>query len=93
VDRRYYFSGWMIATTATALLVSALLRGPALAYDPPTLRQGLWKFQRTVDTKKIESTKCTSPTEEMKKMNAKLEKAGCRFSSVKKYGNVTTVPS
>ena len=50
----------------------------------------MWKFQRTVGGKKIESTKCTSPTEDMKKMNAMLEKSGCRFSPVKKSGNVYT---
>ena len=81
---------WMIGITATTLLVSTLLCGPALADDLPALRQGSWKFQRTVDGKKIETTECTSPTEDMKKMNAMLEKSGCRFSPVKKSGNVYT---
>jgi hypothetical protein len=78
----------MIVATVTALLVSTLLCRPALADDLPALRQGLWKFQRTVGGEKIETTKCTSPTEDMKKMNGKLEKSGCRFSPVKKSGNV-----
>jgi len=51
----------MIGVTATSLFVSTLLCGPALADDLPALRQGLWKFQRTVGGKKIETTKCTSP--------------------------------
>jgi hypothetical protein len=80
----------MIVATVIALLVSTLLGGPALADDLPALRQGLWKFQRTVGGEKIETTKCTSPTEDMKKMNAKLERSGCRFSPVKKSGNVYT---
>jgi len=80
----------MIGVTATTLLVSALLCGPALADDLPALRQGLWKFQRTVGGKKIETTKCTNPTEDMKKMTPKLEKSGCRLSPVKKSGNVYT---
>ena len=80
----------MIVAAVTAILVSTLLCGPALADDLPALRQGLWKFQRTVGGKKIETTKCTSPTEDMKKMNATLEKSGCRFSPVKKSGNVYT---
>ncbi|MGA8752798.1 DUF3617 domain-containing protein [Candidatus Deferrimicrobium sp.] len=80
----------MIVATATALLVSTLLCGAAVADDLPALRQGLWNFQRTVNGKKIESTKCTSPTEDMKKMSAKLEKSGCRLSPVKKSGNVYT---
>ncbi len=80
----------MIVVAATAILVSTLACGPVLADDLPALRQGLWKFQRTVGGKKIESKKCTSPTEDMKKMNAKLEKSGCRISPVKKSGNVYT---
>lgn len=79
-----------IGATLIALLVSTLLCGPSLADDLPSLRQGLWKYQRTVGGKKIETTKCTSPTEDMKKMNATLEKSGCRFSPVKKSGNVYT---
>jgi len=76
--------------TVTVLFMSTLACGPVLADDLPALRQGLWKFQRTVGGKKIETTKCTSPTEDMKKMNATLEKSGCRFSPVKKSGNVYT---
>jgi hypothetical protein len=78
----------MIVATLTAILMSTLLCGPALAEDLPTLRQGLWKFQRTVGGKQIETTKCASPTADMKKMNAMLEKSGCRFSPVKKSGTV-----
>ena len=80
----------MIVARVTALLVSTLLCGPALADDLPALRQGMWKFQRTVAGEKIESTQCVNPTEDMRKMNAKLEKSGCRFSPVKKSGNVYT---
>ncbi|MGZ8460945.1 MAG: DUF3617 domain-containing protein [Candidatus Deferrimicrobiaceae bacterium] len=83
----------MIVATATAILISTLACGPVLAADLPTLRQGLWKYERTVGGKKIEATKCTSPTEDMKKMNAMLEKSGCRFSPVKKSGNVYTYTS
>jgi hypothetical protein len=80
----------MIGVTATTLFVFALLCGPAPADDLPALRQGLWKFQRTVGGKKIETTKCTNPTEDMKKMTPTLEKSGCRLSPVKKSGNVYT---
>lgn len=78
----------MLVATVAAILISTLVSGPVLADDLPALRQGLWKFQRTVAGKKIETTKCASPTEDMKTMNAKLEKSGCRFSPVKKSGNV-----
>ena len=80
----------MIVATVTAILISTLAPGPVLADDLPALRQGLWKFERTVAGKKIESTKCKSPAEDMKKMNATLEKSGCRFSPAKKSGNVYT---
>lgn len=79
-----------IVAAATAVLIATLACGPVLADDLPALRQGLWKFDRTVGGKKIEATKCTSPTEDMKTMNAKLEKSGCRFTPVKKSGNVYT---
>jgi hypothetical protein len=80
----------MIVATVTIILMSTLACGPVLADDLPALRQGLWKFQRTVGGKKIETTKCTSPTEDMKKMNALIERSGCRFSPVKKSGNAYT---
>jgi len=79
-----------IVAAATAILLTTLACGPLLADDLPVLRQGLWKFERTVAGKKIETTKCASPTEDMKKLNATLEKSGCRFSPVKKSGNVYT---
>jgi len=86
----YWRRKQMIVAAVTAVLISTLACGPVLADDLPALRQGLWKFQRTVGGKKIETTKCTSPTEDMKTMNAKLEKSGCRFTPFKKSGNVYT---
>ena len=86
----YWHHKRMIVATVTAVLLSALAPGPVLADDLPALRQGMWNFQRTVAGKKIESTKCASPTEDMKTMSAKLEKSGCRMSPVKKSGNVFT---
>jgi hypothetical protein len=86
----YLRSKRMIVAAATAILVSTIALGPAIADDLPALRHGSWKFERTVAGKKIESTKCTNPTDDMKTMTAKLEKAGCRFTPVKKSGNVYT---
>jgi hypothetical protein len=80
----------MLVATVTAILLSALASGPILADDLPALRQGMWNFQRTVNGEKIEATKCMSPTDDMKKMNAKLEKSGCRMSPIKKSGKVFT---
>jgi hypothetical protein len=80
----------MIVDTETAIIISPVFSGPVVANDLPPLRFGLWKFQHTDDGQKSESTKCTSPTEDMEKMNATLEKSGCRFSPVKKPWNVYT---
>ena len=80
----------MIVASVTAILISTLVSGPVLADELPALRQGLWNFQRTVNGEKIEATKCTSPTEDMKTMSAKLEKSGCRLSPMRKSGNVFT---
>jgi hypothetical protein len=86
----YLRSTRRIVAAATAILVSMLALGPAVADDLPALRHGSWKFDRTVGGKKIEATKCTNPTDDMKKMNANLEKHGCRFTPVKKSGDVYT---
>jgi hypothetical protein len=79
-----------IVTAVLAVLAPAVACGPAFADDLPPLRQGMWKFQRTVGGKMVETTKCANPKEDMKKQNAILEKAGCRFSPVRKSGNVYT---
>ncbi|MCL5884513.1 MAG: DUF3617 family protein [Deltaproteobacteria bacterium] len=73
-----------------AVFGSMAVCSPAHADEMPVFRQGMWKFQRTVGTKTIEMTKCSSPTEDMKKQNAMLKKVGCRFSPAKKSGNTYT---
>ena len=52
----YWHRKRMIVATLTAILFFTLARGPALADDLPVLRQGLWKFQRTVRGKKIDDS-------------------------------------
>ncbi len=75
---------------AASFLVAA---GHASADDLPPLRQGLWEFNRSIqgasapaDQKKLTVRKCVNPREDMKKQNAMLEKAGCKFSQMKKMG-------
>ena len=58
--------------------------------DLPMFHQGLWEFQRTIGTQKMVIKECTSPSDDMKRQNAILEKAGCRFSPMKKHGNIYT---
>jgi uncharacterized protein affecting Mg2+/Co2+ transport len=77
------------AAVASALLS---LAPTALAQDLPAFRKGLWEFTRTIEggagkTQKITTRQCTNPTDDMKKQNDMLTKAGCKFSPVAKSGN------
>ena len=65
----------------------------AIADDWPTLRQGLWEYQRNVGPQKVESKRCLSPTEDMKRQNAMLAKSGCRITPVTRRGNAYTFGS
>lgn len=62
----------------------------AIADDWPTLRQGLWEYQRNVGPQKVESKRCLSPTEDMKRQNAMLEKNGCTISPIRQSGKTYT---
>jgi hypothetical protein len=74
-----------------AIVGALLLCGVVLAReDLPAFRQGMWKFTRVVNGKTVESSRCTNPTEDMKRQNANLQKAGCTFSPVKKSGSTYT---
>jgi len=67
---------------AASLLIalSVLAAGSTRADEPPALRQGLWQFDRTVGGQKLQTRECVSPSEDMKRQNAMLEKSGCKFS-------------
>jgi hypothetical protein len=67
---------------------------PAAADDTnmPQFRPGLWQLERTVEmsgqpTQKLAVKDCMDPTAHMKKQNAMLTKAGCKFSATTKSGN------
>jgi hypothetical protein len=69
-----------------------VLCGPlAAGEDLPQLKAGLWTFTRTVNGRTVESSKCTSPVEDMKRQNAKLEKSGCTFAPIRKAGSSYTL--
>lgn len=55
----------------------------------------MWEFQRTIEggsgqekPQTITNTKCANPTEDMKKQNETLVKAGCKLSPISRSGNV-----
>ena len=82
------------------LLVATLAAGRAAADDWPALRAGMWEFNRTIETpgspgkpEVIQRKDCANPTEDMKKQNAMLTKAGCKFSPVVRSGNTYTISS
>lgn len=85
---------------ALLLLAVALAAGRAAADDWPVLRAGMWEFNRTIETpgtpgkpQTIQKKDCTNPTEDMKKQNEMLTKAGCKFSPVVRSGNTYTTSS
>jgi hypothetical protein len=70
------------------------LASAARAEELPGFRNGLWKFERTVEGGSAEgkaqtlvNQKCTDPTADMKKGHELLAKSGCKFSPLLKSGN------
>jgi hypothetical protein len=79
---------------ALGLISIVVLCGMVAAREElPSFRQGTWKFTRNVSGKPIETTRCTSPTDDMKRQNATLQKAGCTFGPVRKADNTYTFDS
>jgi Protein of unknown function (DUF3617) len=72
------------------LLALSVLSIPVSAEDLPVFRQGMWDFQRTVGTQKMNTQRCASPNDDMKRQNGMLEKAGCHFSPFEKAGKTYT---
>jgi Protein of unknown function (DUF3617) len=81
---------------ALRLAASAILAlgaaGAASASDGPTLRPGLWKFERTMESagaepQKVETTRCVDPILDQKEQVEMLTKAGCKFEPVVQEGN------
>jgi hypothetical protein len=82
--RRVVASAWLATTLFS-------VTGPSLADDLPTFRKGMWEFNRTVGNEPskpltLNIKKCTNPSEDMKKQNSLLTKAGCTFSPITKSG-------
>lgn len=84
------FIGSLIQRGTGVLAGAALLLGIGFsslatsAAELPTFRRGLWVFNRTMAGKSLEIRKCLDPDENI------LLKAECRFSSIKKSGNLYT---
>jgi hypothetical protein len=86
--------------TSAAFAGVAALPRLALADDLPSLRKGIWEYGRSVEDSKaagkpmnLTNKKCADPSADMRKMNAAIEKQGCKFSPVAKAGNTYTFTS
>jgi len=83
----------------TISILAALLANAATAaaQEWPALRHGMWEFNRSIETvgkagkpQTVQTKECTHPTDEMKRQNDMLSKAGCKFSPLARAGNVYT---
>ena len=85
---------WLCA----AALIAAL-SPVALAQELPTFRFGMWEFVSTLDNgpgskpQVITVSRCTDPTEEMKRQNDKLAQVGCSISPPARSGKVYSFSS
>ena len=79
-----------VARVAAALAAAFFAFGAARADEPPTFRQGLWQFDRTVGGQKLQTKECTSPTEELRRQNELLSRKGCKLTPTQRSGNVYT---
>ncbi len=79
------------ATLAAALAAGVLfVSGAARADDPPSFRQGLWQFDRTVGGQRLQTKECTSPSDQLRRQNELLSRKGCNLSPTQRSGNSYT---
>jgi uncharacterized protein DUF3617 len=81
---------WRRLAAGAAAGVALLTSAASFAEDPPPFRQGLWQFDRSVGSKKLQTKECTNPTEDMKQQNALLTKGGCKFTPSTRSGSTYT---
>jgi hypothetical protein len=79
------------ATLVAALAAGVLfVSGAARADDPPSFRQGLWQFDRTVGGQPLQTKECTSPSDQLRRQNELLRRKGCNLSPTQRSGNSYT---
>ena len=79
-------SAWPRVAASVAAGVALSVVTASRAEDPPPFRQGLWQFDRSVGTQKLQTKECTNPSEDMKEQNALLTKGGCTFTPSTRSG-------
>ncbi len=76
------------ASRSHSCCCGALFATAAIAEELPTLKRGMWQFDRTVNGREMGViTQCANPTADMKEQNAMLTAAGCNFSPVRQDGD------
>jgi len=80
---------------AAAVAVAAALGAAVAAQEWPALQQGMWEIVRTLDTRggaprTITDKRCMDPSEEWKRQNATMARAGCTATPIKRSGNTYT---
>jgi hypothetical protein len=77
--------------TLTALAVG--FAGATEAPQMPTLRQGLWSYQRVAETpgagkpRPVSMSKCVDPSADLKKNLEQLRARNCTVSAIARHGN------
>ena len=86
-----------LLTLVLAILVC--VTATVVGQEWPALKQGMWEIVRTTQppgggaAKAVTSKRCITPSEEWKRQNAQLAKAGCTFSPIKHSGNTYSFTS
>jgi hypothetical protein len=87
-------SSWFAPRGARLSLLLAALSAaatwPAGAEDVPSLRQGLWEYQKTAGANKFAATECIDPSEDLRRQHAALQKMGCTLSPTLRNGTSYT---
>lgn len=85
--------GWGVGV---ALALALAFGAVAAAQDWPVLQQGMWEIVRTLGApgggapRTITAKRCMDPSEEWKRQNATMAKAGCTATPIKRSGNTYT---
>lgn len=77
-----------LAFALTMAMSGIAFSASASAGEYPALLPGLWELQRSIGSQKTTTRKCSDPVADVKRQNAMLEKAGCRFSPATRAGNL-----
>jgi hypothetical protein len=92
IQEIYFYS--LIAIGACFISLTGIVQ----AEDLPKFKPGMWEYHRSIENpndpqnpRTMVTTKCTNPSEDMKKQNEMASKMGCNISPMIKSGNKYTL--